>query len=132
MEPEQQGAFDGAEQEMMVCPACLAQNFPYAAFCKECDAPLSAGAVLGPFEQIRAQRFIFHRATTGPSSLFIVFAMWAMFAPIILASGLMTGLELSSGYFSAESVYESAFSLFLGGLSIGLLLRVTANYRRRR
>ncbi len=132
MEQEEQPIATDAGEETMLCPACWAQNSPDAMFCEKCDAPLSASAVLGPFEQIRAQRFIFHRAATGPSSWFIVAGMWLIFAPVILGSVLLIGDELFYRNVSTESMLLLIPVIFAGGLAVCLLWRVTANYNRKR
>ena len=119
-------------EETMLCPSCLAQNNPGAMFCKECDAPLSASAVLDPIQQIRAQRFIFHRAATGPSSLFVVAGMWLLFLPIISVSVLLIYIELSFHRSSVESVIDLLLPISLGVLSVCLLWRVTGNFRKQR
>lgn len=131
MEPEPPIPTD-ADEETMLCPACLAQNSPDAMFCVKCDAPLSASAVLGPFEQLRAQRFIFHRATTGPSSLFIVIGMWVIFAPVLFVSVLLICDELLYGNLSAKSMLLLIPAILAGGLAVCLLWCVTTNYSRKR
>ncbi|MDI1249927.1 MAG: zinc ribbon domain-containing protein [Lacunisphaera sp.] len=123
---------DDPAEERMLCPACLHPNDPAAVFCSNCDAPLGAGAVWGPFEQIRAQRFILHRAATGPSSPFIVTGVWLVFCPLVVSSlaGLYFGL--SPGDLSLETIIDLGFVALPGALSAGLLWRVTMNFRKQR
>jgi len=123
---------DEDEQEVMLCPACLAQNLPTARFCWKCDAPLDGLAVFGPLEQTRAQRFIFHRAATGPSGLLVVLGVWVLFAPMALGSLLLAlPFHPTLGGFAAVGLGAAA-SLLLAVLSGALVWRVTANYVRRR
>jgi hypothetical protein len=132
MKEEPPSFADDAIEERMLCPACLHPNALSAMFCSKCDAPLSAGAVLGPFEQIRAQRFVLHRAATGPSSPMVVFGVWLIFVPIVIASIVGVGAGLSQDDFSAEAVFNLVIFALAGVLSFGVIWRVTVNFRRQR
>jgi len=120
------------EEETLLCPSCLQPNPPDARFCSRCDAPLSAGAVLGPFEQTRAQRFIFHRAATGPSSLMVLLGIWVIFAPISIVCLVAIGTLLIVGPITTESLLESILPLFIAAFSTALVWKVSSNYRSRR
>ena len=120
------------EEETMLCPSCLQANPPDARFCSRCDAPLSAGAVLGPFEQTRAQRFIFHRAATGPSSFIVVLGVWVIFLPILIACALFFGSMIVVGPLTLQLVLECLLPLFVTAFSAALLWRVTANFQKQR
>jgi len=132
MDDRASSASDEEEQETMLCPACLAQNLPTARFCWKCDAPLDGLAVFGPLEQTRAQRFIFHRAATGPSGLLVVLGVWVLFAPLALGFFLLAlPFGPTLGGF-VEVVPGTAAALLLTILYGGFVWRVTANYIRRR
>ena len=124
--------FGDVEEEAMICPACHAQNSADATFCFRCDAPLGAMAVYGPLEQVRAQRFIFHRAATGPSSVFIVVSMWAICIPIIVLPVPLIWTMIFYRFASLHLLLLSFVQLLFSGLAACLLFRVTANYRIKR
>ena len=132
MDDRASSASDEEEQETMLCPACLAQNLPTARFCWKCDAPLDGLAVFGPLEQTRAQRFIFHRAATGPSGLLVVLGIWVLFAPVAVGFFLLALPFCPTLGSFVDVVPGMAVALLWAILSGAFVWRVTANYIRRR
>jgi hypothetical protein len=111
-----------AEPSEVVCPVCLRNNAPEAAFCATCGAPLGPVANIDPMQQIRAEGFAFRAAVNSPPRGLILIGTWLAMLPL---AGSAVGMILS-GF--PMSVFGYAVLL----LSVGVLVRATANFVSRK
>jgi hypothetical protein len=112
------------------CPACLALNNQFDAFCLKCGYPLGAVATIDPVQSIRADTYALNKAVGNPNlrallfigipSLMVVVGSVAMAVHILLT-------ERGAGYFFY-------FWMMIGAatLAFALLYRIVKNYFKRR
>lgn len=103
----------------VVCPQCLSNNPPEAAFCLNCGAPIGMVANVDPIQSIYSEGFGYRSATEGEPRRIVLIGIWLLFLP-------MAGIALL-GLFGRGTGY-GLFNAVLLLLSIGILYRATRNY----
>jgi len=106
------------EDERPVCPHCLAENLWWTTFCRECGAPLSGYAPIGPLERVYTLGWFWRKAIHGTPRLIGLIGMWVWFAPGILFS--LPPMSVPPAVV--------AFAVGSNALSIALLARFTWHY----
>ncbi len=110
-------------EEQALCTACVRPNDPNVNFCVHCGAPVNDLVGYLPYEQILMEGFAYRRAVDGPPSKIVLWGIWVIFAPSVLASLLgVTSWPAGFGHIVAAS----------GLFGIIILYRATANYRAKR
>ena len=105
----------------VVCPKCLCNNLPTAAFCSECGAPIGMVSTIDPIQQIQAEGFAYRSAVDSPPKLIIVIGMWAIFFPgVLLPIFVVPALPIP--------LIQLLFYTALFFISIIVIYRVTKNY----
>lgn len=113
------------EQES--CPHCFALNDLYANFCANCNFPMSQRSTLDPIASIQAEGHFYRKAAAMRPNRFVVFCVWLLFLPGLLASGYAA----IAFAFNASGIEGFVFFwiCMLSAIFCGyMLFRVTANY----
>ncbi len=113
----------GNEQDaLMLCPSCLQENHPDAAFCLNCRSPLGDTVNLDPLRRIPAYGFLYRKASTGSPSKIGLIGMWLIFGPCLLVPPFMLVDDFAWPELISVALYV--------GFAAFLLYRTTKNYLR--
>jgi hypothetical protein len=120
MNPEDSSAPNSQEPSEVVCPVCLRNNAPEAAFCANCGAPIGQVANIDPIQQIYAEGFAYRSATSGPPRLLVLIGTWLVMLPMAGSGAVML--------FTGDGFPMNLFFMALMVLPLAILWRVTAHY----
>ncbi len=120
------------ESEAVVCPKCVVENDPDAAFCHQCGAPIGLVAALDPIQSILAEGFVYRQAVEGPPKGIILLGMWLLFLPPMLT--VLLGMTYTASiHWGATTDALFGILIPLYGVACAIILyRTTANYVLRR
>lgn len=123
----------------MRCDECGTENLEGSEFCKECRAPLGAGAQTGdmaprPDVSLTARFLsaVWHRKGPILMSLFIVLMMAVVWAPWAFIKLDVLGFSLVSRDFTGWQIYVGRILFFLAIIPLLISLLLVANIGTRR
>ena len=106
----------------VVCPNCLYLNTQLAAFCADCGAPIGMVASIDPIQRIQAEGFAYRSAVDGPPRFIIVFGIWFLFSPIVIATATILPSVIEDFPYVALAAF---FLLSAVGLAVILYRKIT-------
>jgi len=115
------------QEHKIICVSCGFGNYPTAHFCVECEAPLTAHAVVDPFDTIKTTGWAYRKSQDKPRSLVVVIGIWLIFGPMGLICAIEL-LSLLSAFFRGEVHGAQERLLLLGAfalLGVGLYISTT-------
>ena len=110
---------DAPFPEAVICPKCLLNNKPQAAFCADCGAPIGMVANVDPIQRIYAEGFAYRSAMEGPPKLILVFGIWFSFLPLMLVPAVI--LHELDWHDPTLTVLEACFLLGLVWMTVNLV-----------
>jgi len=114
--------------ETVLCVTCHTLNVPDVAFCRRCGAPIGFISTIGPLETAYAEGFAYRQAVQGRPKLIVVFGIWLIFFPCLLASiGLILTI-LNEGIRGIVGLVFFWLFVGFGVICAVMLYRVTRNF----
>ncbi|MHA2218905.1 MAG: hypothetical protein ACXACY_23530 [Candidatus Hodarchaeales archaeon] len=122
MNKEGQRHVQAKEEESIICPTCLLEQFEDHDFCVKCGAPLSSISTISPYEASLAQGDMYRTAIKEPKNAISIIGFYVLFLPQLAFITLMS--------LSFTSVESWAFLLFIVPqlIIVYILFRMTRNY----
>jgi len=132
------------DDDVPLCPGCLAKNSPRAHFCYKCNAPLTSHAATDPLGHIFALGYAFGKATSRPRSRIVLVGLWLVCGPIFLGNlpavwysflAVIYPVFHFEGMGAPDYNFATCLGLFLLAVGIetvflAIPIKATLNYRR--
>ena len=113
------------EAESIVCTNCLQKNDGFRDFCENCGAPISVYSAYTPMGRIQTEGFAYRQATSKPSKPIVVFGIYLIFLPCIIASLVMVAES-----FASKNYHWGVIFIAFEALSVAMLFKTTDNFIR--
>lgn len=113
--------------EIRPCPSCMAPNLVAAAYCDNCNMPLSAYASLDPIGVISVEGHLLRKSISIKPKFVVVLGVWILFFPMFVLSFFGT-ITLALGGGGSREFIVLLISVFSMVLSLTFLYRVTKNF----
>ena len=112
------------EAESIVCTNCLHGNDAFRDFCEDCGAPISVYSAYTPLGRIQTEGFAYRQATSNPSKLIVVFGMYLIFIPCIIACLVMIANTIAT----QKNYLMGAMFIGFNALSFVMLYKTTNSF----
>lgn len=115
------------KNETITCPSCMTLSSQAAEFCHKCGYPIGRVATLDPVQTIRAQGYLFRKATEGRPKPIVLLGMWICCLPcLVIGVYVALRLILNPTAFSDFFFFWASVAISYG--SFVILYRTTKNY----